>query len=131
MPDPQTIFLPAKRRVGRGRKRAIAAPVVAPLTLVSAALLPDSVRLTFDRAVDAAGLDGAAIAVDSYESGATYVGTNAFAQPGPATIEVTLEFASDYFGPGTLLTASSATGIVAADDGGAWAGVTGLELPFG
>ena len=46
------------------------------------------------------------------------------------TIEVTLEFASDYFGPGTLLTAGAGTGIVAADDGGAWAGVAGLELPF-
>jgi hypothetical protein len=33
-------------------------------------------------------------------------------------------------GPGTELTATSATGIVAVDDGGTWAGVSDLSMPF-
>jgi hypothetical protein len=77
-----------------------------------------------------AGLDGSAIRVDDNESAATYQGTNVASQPDPATAEVTLVFVEDYFGGAKVLTAGANTGIVADDDGGTWAGVTNLALPF-
>ena len=56
--------------------------------------------------------------MDDHEAGTTYIGTNVVTQPDAATAEVTTEFGADYFGPGTLLTATGASGIVAIDDGG-------------
>jgi hypothetical protein len=49
---------------------------------------------------------------------------------GPTQIAVSLERVGDApFGPVTL-TASALTGLVAADDGGTWAGVNDLGLPY-
>jgi hypothetical protein len=48
----------------------------------------------------------------------------------PQTVQVPLVSGVLYFGAGTRLSAPATTGIVAADDGGAWAGVSNLVLPF-
>jgi Ni,Fe-hydrogenase I small subunit len=106
---------------------------VAPLTLVSAAYDNDSVTLTltFDRAIDIAGIvvgedvivDDGAITGSVYEAdGATLVG--------PESVRFTLTGIGDSTSSITTLTATSATGIVAVDNGGTWGGVTALELPW-
>jgi hypothetical protein len=83
---------------------------------------PAYVTLTFDRAVSITGVHPAAISVNDGEfADATLVS--------PTTVRVTLELDSDA-GPGVTLTASPDNGIVAADDGAAWAGVSDVGLPF-
>jgi hypothetical protein len=86
-------------------------------------------QLTFDRAISLAGFDPAAIVVDDQPTtGQRWEGTSEIGQPDDATVRITLIA----IGPATpgprTLTASRANGIVAADDGGAWAGVTDLPL---
>jgi hypothetical protein len=48
----------------------------------------------------------------------------------PVGLRLPLVILNGATGPGTELTATNATGIVAADDGGTWAGVSELGLPF-
>jgi hypothetical protein len=106
---------------------------VAPLTLVSAAYDNDSVTLTltFDRAIDIAGIvvgedvivDDGAITANLYASdGATLVSAN--------SVRFTLTGIGDSTSSITTLTATSATGIVAVDDGGTWGGADDVELPW-
>jgi len=45
-------------------------------------------------------------------------------------VSVNLQVVGEPTGALTTLTASAATGIVAVDDGGTWAGTTNTELPF-
>jgi hypothetical protein len=106
---------------------------VLPLTLVSATYVAGiSIELTFDRAIDIAGLVGSQITVDdSAPLNIRFVATGAASLTGPATVLIELEEGESWFGgSGIQLNASAATGIVADDDGGTWAGVTDLELPF-
>ena len=114
------------------RKQTPPTPPVA-LVLVSATYDTDdlSVVLTFDRAVDAAGLDAAAITVDDgvYAAG-FFVGSGPATVVNPTTIKVFLEEVGPPTVPDVELSATAATGIVAVDDGGTWGGVTALVLPF-
>src|SRR2546423_1059530 len=125
-------YLPAKRK-GRGRPAEAAVPRT--LTLVSASYDQDAgtVMLAFDRAIDAAGFQGTAVALaDGVFSGGTFEG--AAGPPAilnPTTIIVSLEEVGPAPLPSVTLSASALTGIVAVDDGGTWAGVSGLALPFG
>ena len=48
----------------------------------------------------------------------------------PTTVRVALNAIGGAMTPGVHLTAGAANGIVAADDGGAWAGVVELALPW-
>jgi hypothetical protein len=48
----------------------------------------------------------------------------------PTTVKVWLIDIGEFTGGGVLLSATGATGIVADDDGGTWAGVTDLGLPY-
>ena len=104
-----------------------------PLTLVSASYDPAEVFLTlvFDRAVNIGAYDGSGIRVDDDVFNVLeYNGTGGATLTGPATVLVTL---SDDGNPPTgapSLNASNASGIVAVDDGGTWAGATNLPLPF-
>lgn len=49
---------------------------------------------------------------------------------GPDQVKVYLTFYANYEKDGVTLTAGAANGIVAVNDGAAWAEVTALELPF-
>jgi hypothetical protein len=105
----------------------------AALTLVAASYDTDefSVTLVFDRAVDASGLDAAAVTVDDGEFAAgRFVGSGPATVINPTTIKVFLEEVGGPTVPDVELTSTAASGIVATDDGGTWAGVAGLVLPF-
>ena len=120
--------------MSRTRPFPVSAPAP-PLTLAAADLEFDGggdrvLRLTFDRAIDVADLDGSQITVeDTAETGFIFAGTVAVALPTPQSVVVGLTPTGSAEGP-TDVTATASTGIVAADDGGTWAGVTDLELPF-
>ena len=89
------------------------------------------VRLTFDRAIDIAGLAAGQVVVDDGPvSGWSWVGIGSGTLIGPTIVEIELGAQTESSSPGTVLNASAATGIVAVDDGGAWAGATNLPLPF-
>jgi hypothetical protein len=120
-------IIPARRRVRRKRTRGASATA---LTLVAATYDPGtSVTLTFDRAISAAALDASQISVyDAAGTGWYYNGTGAGAVAGNS-VTVTLLENESAEGP-TRVSATALTGIVAVDDGGTWAGVTDLELPF-
>jgi hypothetical protein len=126
---------PAKRKYP-GRANVTADPVPNPpaaLTLVSATYDTDefSVTLAFDRAVDASGLDAAAVTVDDgvYAAG-SFVGSGPATVVNATTIKVFLEEIGGPSVPDVELSATAATGMVAVDDGGTWPGVTALVLPF-
>jgi hypothetical protein len=105
-------------------------PAVA-LTLVAATWEESpSVTLVFDRPVDVSGLDVALVRVDIGPLGSSYVGYQAPIVVSPTTVQILLSGVGDYPGPGVVLNAPADTGIVAADDGGTWAGVADLSLPF-
>jgi hypothetical protein len=110
----------------RRRRKAAAA-----LTLVAATYSTGTwVRLTFDRAVTIAAINVAAITVNDDDSDEMWVGSGAATLFAPQTVQVPLVILHGATGPGTQLYATSTTGIVAVNDGGRWAGVTNLSLPF-
>ncbi|MDB5321549.1 MAG: hypothetical protein JWN40_3180 [Phycisphaerales bacterium] len=124
-----------RRRAGVAKPRkAPPAPPPVALTLVSAAYDQDAgtVTLAFDRAIDAAGFQGAQIALaDGVFSGGTYEGAvGAPTIVNPTTISIALEEIGPAPLPSVTLSATALTGIVAVDDGGTWAGATNLVLPF-
>ncbi len=127
------ILVPIIPFIRRRRRKPIASPGPAALTLVAAYYdAATLVRLTFDRPIDIAGIVASAIVVSDgpYEA-ARFAGTAAAELSAPATIELPLELTGPASGPIVTLTASALNGIVAVDDGGTWAGVTDVELPFG
>jgi hypothetical protein len=88
--------------------------------------------LVFDRAIDASGfVAGQVIVADGSFLDVRYGGVGPATVEGPARISVALEYlAPAPPAPAVTLTASALTGLVAVDDGGTWAGVNELELPF-
>jgi hypothetical protein len=114
-------------------KRTPPTPTPAALTLLEAVYLNDDgpyVRLKFDRAIDLSGLDGAQIDVkDGIDLGVEFLATGTATLLDPQTVRIDLVTVGDYSGD-DLLTASASNGIVAVDDGGTWAGVTNLGLPW-
>ena len=90
-----------------------------------------SVSLTFDRPIDIAALSGGQITVDDGAvAGILYAATGVATLTDPQTVRIELIEVGVSTGPGTRLTASAASGIVAVDDGGTWAGASDVELPF-
>ena len=126
---PATAF---RKRRGRERRRPAAVPL-GPLTLVAAtydAGVP-YIELTFDRAVDVSGLDGSQVTVnDGVEAGGFFAADGAVTVISPTTVRVELSELSSSSTPSTTLTATADNGIVAADDGAAWAGVSAVGMPF-
>ena len=121
-----------KKRRGQSKKPKKAPPAPVGLTLVEASFATDdyvSVRLTFDRAVDASGIDGTQITLGVNEFGYLYNATGAVVVLDPQTIEITCVQIGGWEGD-NILNATSGTGIVAVDDGGTWDGVMDLALPF-
>ena len=118
------------RRIHKTRPPVVPA---AALTLVSATydIETESVILSFDRAVDASAYDPTAITVqDGVYAGGLFVGSGPASVINPTTIQVFLEQIGSPTVSDVELWATAATGIVATDDGGTWAGVTALVLPF-
>ena len=127
------LFPVARFRKRRGKTRRVPPAPPAPLTLVSATYdeAVPSVTLTFDRPVDITGFVGSAVIVDDATfTGLRYDGTGGAALGGAATVVVTLISIADPTGVAVTLDASAGNGIVAADDGGPWEGVSDLSLPF-
>jgi len=123
-------LIPFRRRRKAGG--AVQAPPAA-LTLVSATydIETESVILSFDRAVDVAGFDPAAITVqDGVYAAGLFVGSGPATVVNPTTIQVFLEQIGSPTVSDVELWATAGTGIVAVDDGGTWAGVTAVVLPF-
>lgn len=87
--------------------------------------------MAFDRAVDVSAFDGSQLTVDDEPNGNRYDGAGGAFTLTPTVIEVGLvAIGTSGPGPQALLDATALTGIVAQDDGGTWAGVTGLVLPW-
>ena len=121
-----TVTPPRTRRPRGGRPRALKS-----LTLVAATYQAGAwVRLTFDRPVDATGLAPAAVTVADQPAGALYRGTGAATAVSPQTVQIALQAFNMTSGTARLLNATAATGLVADDDGGQWAGATNVALPF-
>ncbi|MEA2708234.1 MAG: hypothetical protein QOF78_835 [Phycisphaerales bacterium] len=131
------LFPPPKFRKRRGHeKREAQAAHPAPptaLTLVAATYSDGDlrVRLVFDRAIDIAGIEGSQIFVADADLGVEFDGDGAAATLFDATtVDVGLAELGPVGGELVKLTATAASGIVAVDDGGTWAGVFELALPF-
>ena len=99
--------------------------------LVAAGYEPTAwVDLAFDRAVDVGGIDPSAVRVWDGPDTFLYAGVGAVELVSPTTVRVFVTGVEDFAGEGVTMTVGSDNGIVAADDGGAWAGVTDLPLPW-
>ena len=119
-----------RERKRKSKKRQL--PSTA-LTLVSATYAEaTSVTLVFDRAIDITAASGAAIIVDD----GSFTGSRWIGMERPPTLvnPTTVEFEISEEGPAqsaeTVLTATSANGIVAVNDSGTWPGTADLELPY-
>jgi hypothetical protein len=119
----------------RLRKTSPPLPSAPPQTLVLVSASYDegslTLFLTFDRAVDASGLVAAQVnVVDGTFNATRFGGVGAATVISPTQISVGLEWVDDApLGP-VLLDATALTGIVAVDDGGTWAGVSDVGLPY-
>ena len=116
----------------RARKTTPPAPKQT-LVLVSASYddtIP-MVFLTFDRAVDASVFVVGAVSVnDGSIAPGLYVGAGVPGIESPTVISVVLERLGDTPAGPVTLSATALTGIVAVDDGGTWAGVSDVGLPY-
>ena len=129
---PAPPLYPSRRKPKAKKPSKLPTPPPAALTLVSAMYAEGQwVDLTFDRAVDIDAIVVTEIIVDdAATSGSQWRGTGTATLVDPVTVRVPVSEWSVAVGTGTDLIASAATGIVAVDDGGTWAGVTMLALPF-
>ena len=125
-------FIPAPLRVRRKRKQGPTSDAPAALTLVSAIYEAGAaVTLTFDRAIDIAGLDGNVVMVeDGVHSQFRYAGTAGATLLSPTTVQIELAGVEEFVGPDIRLNVGITNGIVAVDDGGTWLGASDVELPF-
>jgi hypothetical protein len=132
------IIVPPIPFLRRRSRRAAVQPGPPPpvaLTLVSATYQTFDdpfLTLTFDRAIDIAGFEGSGILVDDGQFRMTLfdaLGALTLEDPQTLRIELTTVGPSTAAGE-VLLTAGANNGIVAVDDGGTWAGVSNLALPF-
>jgi hypothetical protein len=90
-----------------------------------------ALTLAIDRPVDVSAMDVSLIRVDNGVLGFSYVGYETPVRVGPTIVQILLTGVDDYTGPGMILTAGAGNGIVPADGhGAAWAGVSGLLLPY-
>jgi hypothetical protein len=125
---------PFHRRARAGDQPASAPPVPpVPLTLVSADYYEAAaeVILVFDREIDSSAFVGSAVTLDDGQfTFIVYAGSDSPFQDGPTTLRIPLLPGGSSSISGVQLGATALSGIVAADDGGTWPGVSGLVLPF-
>jgi hypothetical protein len=110
------------------------ASVPSPLALVLVSATYDGgaqqVTLQFDRAIDVSSMDVSQVVVyDGSFRGAVMTGWRTPNLTAPDTVVIDLD-AGDSYRSETLLEATASSGLKAVDDGGMWAGVTDLALPF-
>ena len=87
--------------------------------------------LVFDRAVNIAAINTAAfILEDAQFNNFRYDGGGGAELTGPETLKVLLVEVDNASGSGVKLSVAAGNGVVAVDDGGTWAGVSDLALPF-
>jgi hypothetical protein len=117
----------------RKRRSVVSAPLPpAALTLVGA-WFDDTgfLTLAFDRAIDISAMDGDAMVVNApIVTENQYVATGPAVLEDPATVRISVVEIGPASGDAVVLTAGVDNGIVAVEDGAAWAGVAELELPF-
>jgi hypothetical protein len=128
---PTFSFQPRKVAHRRPRVSSSAPPPVA-LVLVEATFDPDGpeVYLTFDRAIDIAGLVVAQFAIADGPDGHSLVGAFTPLLIAPNEVQVLMQITGAASGDEVLLSAGAGNGIVAVDDGGTWAGVSDVGLPY-
>lgn len=103
----------------------------APVLVAAEYLASTWVRLTFDRPVSAPPtMSGDALFVDDGPGTTTIWAGTTITVLAPAQLQIALIEYDPSSGTVTTLDASATTGIVSAFDGTAWAGVSGVELPF-
>ena len=127
------IIPPPKVRNPRGhiKWKAVSPPAGAPLVLQDAYYNNDGyLTLRFDRAIDVSGVDGSAIVVNDMTAGSLFNGTGGVSGLDDVMVIFTLVVIGSATEAGIHLNASASSGIVAVDDGGTWAGVSELELPW-
>jgi hypothetical protein len=104
--------------------------VALTLTAASVASNVTTVTIQFDRAGDIAAINVGAITVGTILTGSLYQGSGSATLVDARTVRVPLTEVGEYDPSDVTLFATAATGIVAADDGGTWAGTSGTALPF-
>jgi hypothetical protein len=107
----------------------------APTLMLIQAIYPNeitgSIDLVFDRAINIDAFDGTQIIVkDGVIAGFVFNATGPAELVDASIVRLFLVGIGDYAEPNMLLSATGLSGIVAVDDGGTWAGVTDLALPF-
>jgi hypothetical protein len=107
-------------------------PSAPPLTLVFGSFDPGTLilRLGFHRAIDISALMPNQLFVNDHDTDTQYGGQGSGVLTDPTSVEVEMTELQALGFPDTRLTATSATGIVAVNDGGTWPGVLDLLLPF-
>jgi len=128
------ILPPVPYRPRRGRVKSTAARPPGVALMLVYAYYDENVgvlRLQFDRAINSAALNGAAITLrDGSFDNTTYNGISEVSVIDPKTIDVTLVAVGSWSVDEVTLTVTNLSGIVAVNDGGTWAGVVNLALPF-
>jgi hypothetical protein len=121
--------------IGKRKHVQFGAPPVQALTLVAASYdseVGPTLRLTFDRAIDISELDGTQIIVEDNASlQLKFNATGGAVLETPTRVALPMHEIDSSEGAGDILDATANSGIVASDDGGTWAGVEDVELPFG
>src|SRR5688572_5520593 len=113
---PPDTFIPAKRRVHRGRKAVASSPTPPPVTgpvLVAAAFDAGQmfVTLTFDRDVDGYNVTPEAITVFDGSAVTEYRSTTDVNQPAQTTVEILMLEAGEFTGAGQRMSAAATNGI--------------------
>src|SRR5688500_8380559 len=129
---PAPPLYPRKRKPRPRAKRTPPPPPVTGPVLVSASwdVGATLLTLTFDRAVNATGLQPDSIVVVDGGAVTEYRCNGDVGQPTPESAEILMAEFGEFTGSGIAMNATGGTDIVAVDGGAEWAGVTNLELPF-
>ncbi len=90
-----------------------------------------TLTLAFDRPIDVSGVDGSAIVVeDGVTTMVRFAATGGIVASSASSVTFILIPTGPYGGNRTLLDASAANGIRAADGGPPWGGAAGVVLPY-
>jgi hypothetical protein len=127
------VQLPPAKRKSPGRQTGVTNAPPQTLVLVSAnydETVP-VLTLVFDRAIDASAfVPGQVIVSDGSINMSVYGGVGPATMDAPTRITVPLARLGDAPLAPTTLSATASTGLRAVDDGGTWAGVSDVGLPY-